>query len=84
MSKLQMKRILPKGTAYITDLGMTGPADSILGMEKEAIIEKSFSLNDGARFEVASGAAQIQEVVLEIDNETLKVKSIQRISKVNA
>lgn len=75
------ERILPKGTAYITDLGMTGPVESILGMEKDAIIEKFISQRP-VRFEVATGAAQLQGVLLEIDTESLKVKKIQRISEV--
>lgn len=77
------ERILPNGTAYITDLGMTGPVDSILGMEKEAVIEK-FITQRPVRFEVASGMAQMQGVILEIDTNSLKVKKIQRLSHIIA
>ncbi len=72
--------ILPQGTAYITDLGMTGPVDSVLGMKKEAVIER-FLTQRPARFEVATGLAQIQGVILEIDINTFKVKRILRISQ---
>ncbi len=75
------EKILPQGTAYITDLGMTGPVDSILGMEKEAIIEK-FLTQRPARFEVAAGAAQLQGVILEIDDNSLKVQKISRVSRI--
>lgn len=71
--------ILPAGTAYITDLGMTGPNDSILGMKKEYVIER-FLTQRPTRFEVAKGPAQFQGVVLEIDDSTDKVVSIKRVS----
>ncbi len=74
------ERILPNGTAYITDLGMTGPVDSILGMNKTEVINR-FITQRPARFEVATGKAQIQGVLLEIDNESNKVKNISRITR---
>jgi metallophosphoesterase (TIGR00282 family) len=74
-------RILPKGTAYITDLGMTGPVYSILGMEKEPIIEK-FLNGLPTRFEVASGPAQLQGVILNLDENSNKVLGIERFSYV--
>lgn len=73
------ERIFPQGTAYITDLGMTGPVDSILGMKKENIIER-FLTQRPARFEVATGAAQLQGVILSIDENTFNVQKICRIS----
>lgn len=72
-------RILPKGTAYITDVGMTGPRDSVLGVKKEVIINK-FITQLPARFEVASGVAQLNGVIIEIDN-TGKAKNIKNIQK---
>ncbi|HZK43601.1 MAG TPA: TIGR00282 family metallophosphoesterase [Syntrophomonadaceae bacterium] len=75
------ERILPEGTAYITDLGMTGPVDSILGMKKEIVIER-FINQRPARFQVAKGAAQIQGVVLELDNDSLKVDKIYRVAHI--
>lgn len=60
-------RVLPEGTAYITDVGMTGPHDGIIGMERPAIIKKFL---DGlpARFEVANGDIQMNAVVIETDD----------------
>lgn len=73
------ERILPGGTAYITDLGMTGPVDSILGMAKEPIIDKFLNARP-ARFEVATGPAQIQGVILNFDEETNLAIHIERFS----
>jgi metallophosphoesterase (TIGR00282 family) len=73
------ERIMPEGTAYITDLGMTGPVISILGMEKEPIIQK-FLNGRPARFEVAGGSAQIQGVILSLDESSNKTLQIKRFS----
>lgn len=73
------ERIMPAGTAYITDMGMTGPEDSILGMDKEQVITKLITQRP-VRLEVAKGPAQLQGVVLELDEESNKVISITRIS----
>jgi len=61
------ERILPNGTAYITDVGMTGPHDSVIGMEKGPIIKRFL---DGlpARFEVATGDIQMNAVLIEVDS----------------
>lgn len=58
-------RILPKGTAYITDVGMTGPRDSVLGVKSELVIKK-FLTQMPVRFEVASGIMQVNGVVIEL------------------
>lgn len=73
------ERILPNGTAYITDVGMTGPLDGILGMDRNVIINR-FLTNLPARFEVTSGREQLNGVVVELDNQTGKALKIQRIS----
>ncbi|MGI6452018.1 MAG: TIGR00282 family metallophosphoesterase [Syntrophomonadaceae bacterium] len=73
------ERILPNGTAYITDLGMTGPSDSILGMNKKQVIEK-FLTQRPVRLDVAKGAGQLQGVVLSVDDTTNRVQQINRIS----
>ncbi len=70
--------ILPGGTAYITDAGMTGPSDSIIGMEKSTIINKFIS-GMPARFEVASGPAQMDTVLIELDENSCRAKSIKRL-----
>lgn len=72
-------KILPKGTAYITDLGMTGPVNSILGVESDKIIEK-FLTQLPVRFKVAKGPAQINGVVIDIDKMSGKAISIERIN----
>ncbi len=60
------ERLLPQGTAYITDVGMTGPHDSVIGMDKAAIIQRFL---DGlpARFDVAAGEVQMSTVLLDLD-----------------
>ncbi|NLF44480.1 MAG: TIGR00282 family metallophosphoesterase [Syntrophomonadaceae bacterium] len=72
------ERIMPGETAYITDLGMTGPVDSILGMEKEQVIQR-FLTQRPVRFEVAKGAAQLQGVVLIFDEDANRIMEIERI-----
>ncbi|MGP4040226.1 TIGR00282 family metallophosphoesterase [Gracilibacillus sp. D59] len=72
-------RILPNGTAYISDVGMTGPYDGILGMERESVIKK-FLTGLPVRFEVPkSGRAQLSGVLIDIDNSTGKAIKIDRI-----
>ncbi|HHV16448.1 MAG TPA: TIGR00282 family metallophosphoesterase [Gelria sp.] len=73
------ERILPGGTAYITDLGMTGPLESILGMDKDMVINKIIYQRP-VRLEVASGTAILQGVILKIDDENNQVQNINRIS----
>ena len=61
------ERVLPCGTAYITDVGMTGPHDSVIGMDKDGII-KRFLDSLPARFEVAAGDIQMNCVLLDLDD----------------
>lgn len=70
--------VLPQGTAYITDLGMTGPYDSVIGIEKQAVIQK-FLNQIPARFEVAKGDVRLCAVLIEADPKTGRALSIQRI-----
>ncbi len=72
------ERILPQGTAYITDVGMTGPRDSVIGMKKEVVIEKFISQMP-RRFEVATGTYQLNGVVIDVDEETGLAYAIQRV-----
>ena len=72
------ERILPKGTAYITDTGMVGPLDGVLGMEKEAVIGRFLSQMP-ARFVVAEGSWQFNAVLLELDEVSGMAKSIKPI-----
>jgi len=73
------ERIMPGGTAYITDLGMTGPVESILGMDKDMVIKKIIYQRP-VRLEVAGGSAQLQGVILKIDEASNKVITIDRVS----
>lgn len=73
------ERILSDGTAYITDVGMTGPYDGILGVERDTVI-KRFLTNLPARFEVPKeGRTQLNAVIIDIDKQTGKGKKIERI-----
>jgi len=71
-------RILEKGTAYITDVGMTGPYDGILGVKREPVLNK-FITSLPARFDVAEGRTQLNAVLIEIDQKSGKAKSIERL-----
>lgn len=71
-------RILHEGTAYITDVGMTGPYDGILGMEREAVL-KRFLTSLPVRFEVMSGREQLNGVCVTVDKNTGLATNIQRI-----
>jgi len=72
------ERVLPEGTAYITDLGMTGPYDSVIGVEKGAVIEKFLS-QVPARFDVAKGDVRLSAALIEADPASGRAVSIQRI-----
>ena len=71
------EQILPQGTAYLTDIGMTGPIHSVIGIRKELAIEK-FITQMPRRFEVASGPAVLSAVLIELDGRTGKAVGIQR------
>lgn len=72
------EKILPGGTAYITDVGMTGPANSVIGIEVNQIIDR-FLTNMPTRFEIAQGLAVLSAVVVDINNDTGKATGIQRL-----
>jgi 2',3'-cyclic-nucleotide 2'-phosphodiesterase len=71
-------RILPGGTAFLTDVGMTGPHESVIGMQKEAAIER-FLTQRTQGHEVATGDVRLCGVVIETDDATGKAKSIERL-----
>jgi 2',3'-cyclic-nucleotide 2'-phosphodiesterase len=71
--------ILPRGTAYISDVGMTGPFDSVIGIKKDTIIQK-FLTQIPNRFDVAKGDIRLQGVLLDIDPATGRAEAIERIS----
>jgi 2',3'-cyclic-nucleotide 2'-phosphodiesterase len=71
-------RILPKGTAFVTDLGMTGPYDSVIGMEKENILQR-FVHGISNRFEPAKLDARFAAAVVTVDPNSGKAKKIDRM-----
>jgi metallophosphoesterase (TIGR00282 family) len=72
------EQILPKGTAYLTDIGMTGPLHGVIGVKKELAIEK-FLTGMPKRFEVASGPTVFCAVLIEVDAQLGKAITIERI-----
>ena len=73
------ERILPKGTAFLTDVGMTGPHDSIIGVEIEAALGK-FLTALPARFETATGNPRLNAVIIDADEQTGRAVEIERLS----
>jgi len=71
-------RILAKGTAYITDLGMTGPYDSVIGVEKELILQR-FITGMPSRFETAKGDPRFAAAVIDVDEATGRARAIERM-----
>jgi metallophosphoesterase (TIGR00282 family) len=72
------ERLLPNGTAYITDLGLCGPFDSVIGMEKENVI-RGFMSQLPRKFEVAEDNVVLQGVVVDIDERSGKARDIKRL-----
>jgi len=72
------ERIFPGGTAYLTDLGMTGPYDSIIGMRKEEVIQK-YVKGIQEKYKPATGEATLSGAVLDIEESTGKARTIQRV-----
>lgn len=72
------ERVLPKGTAYITDVGMSGPYDSVIGVQKELVVGKFLS-NMPVRFEPATGDVRLCAVIVDCDETTGRAQSIQRL-----
>ncbi len=72
------ERVLEGGTAYITDVGMTGPVESVIGVREEAALERFFTQIPW-KYEVASGKVELRGVVVDVDPESGQSKSIERI-----
>jgi calcineurin-like phosphoesterase len=70
--------VLAKGTAYQTDVGMTGPWNGVIGIQKELIINR-FLNNMPTRFEAASGDTRLCAAVIDCDEQTGRARSIERI-----
>ncbi|MDZ7378800.1 MAG: TIGR00282 family metallophosphoesterase [candidate division KSB1 bacterium] len=73
-------RILPKGTAFVTDVGMCGPYNSIIGVEVQDVLER-FLLQTPKRFTVASGPAVLNAVLVDIDDQSGRALSIVRVDR---
>jgi metallophosphoesterase (TIGR00282 family) len=73
------ERILPHGTAYLTDAGMTGPHDSIIGMEREPSLAR-FLNGMPSRFEPATGNPRLNGVIVDADDKTGRAIAVRRIS----
>ena len=75
------ERILPFGTGYITDVGMTGPYEGIIGIDREIILNK-FITHMPVKFEIAKGPVQFNAVLLEINEVNGKTVRIERMSQI--
>lgn len=74
------EKILPQGTAFISDAGMTGPFEGVIGRKKEQILNR-FLTQMPTKFEMAEGDIQLHGVIIDIDDKTGKADSIKRIQK---
>jgi metallophosphoesterase (TIGR00282 family) len=74
-------RILPQGTAYLTDAGMCGPIDSVIGMKRESVLER-FLTQMPSRFEVAAGPTLLQGVIVDVDDDTGKALALTRVQQI--
>lgn len=72
------ERILPNGTAYITDVGMCGPLDSVIGMEREIVIQ-GFLTQLPRQFEVAKDNVALQGIITDIDENNGRAREIRRL-----
>ena len=72
------EQVLPKGTAFISDAGMTGPHDSVLGRDKEAVIRR-FLTQMPQKLEVAEGNILLNGVIVDVDENTGNARSIERV-----
>src|SRR2546426_10394218 len=73
------ERVLPGGTAYVTDLGLTGPTDGVIGVDRDQIIQR-FLHQMPLRFETAKGPAALQGAVIVVEPDTGRASSIRRLS----
>ena len=72
------EHILPRGTAFLCDIGMTGPYDSVIGVDKNQIIQKFFDQMP-RRFETATGDPRLSAVLIEVDELMGRARSIERV-----
>jgi 2',3'-cyclic-nucleotide 2'-phosphodiesterase len=72
------ERVLPGGTAYITDLGMTGPTDGVIGVDRDIILQR-FLTQMPARFEPARGPVALHGAIIVVDPESGRASEIRRV-----
>ena len=75
------ERILPRGTAYVSDLGMTGPLDSVIGFEPQSVLPR-FINGLPTRFEVGSGPVVFNALLIDVDTAGGRARSVERIARV--
>lgn len=71
-------QLLPQGTAYVTDIGMTGPIDSVIGDDTQAVIHRFLSIIPH-RLSVAKGRVMFNAILVTVDEETGRATSIERV-----
>lgn len=74
-------RVLPKGTAYVTDVGMCGPRDSVIGVDKDVIVSSFVTGRKQGHIIPETGAMVVNSVIIEIDTITKKATSILRVDQ---
>jgi calcineurin-like phosphoesterase len=74
------ERVLPGGTAYLTDTGMCGPVDSVIGIRTELALRR-FTTHMPVKFEVAGGPTILQAVIVDIDPESGQATAIRRLQE---
>ena len=74
------EHVMPKGSAYISDLGMTGPHESVIGLESSVAIHR-FTTGERKGFKVAEGGVRLEGVVIDIDVKAKRAQSIERIQR---
>jgi calcineurin-like phosphoesterase len=73
-------RILPRGTAYLTDVGMTGPVDSVIGSDREAVLDR-FLTAMPQRLAVASGPCVLNSVLVDVDDASGIATAVERVDR---
>jgi metallophosphoesterase (TIGR00282 family) len=75
------ERVLPGGTAYITDVGMCGPTESVIGVKKELVLRR-FLTHMPVKFEVAGGPVVVQGALVDVDPESGRAEGIRRLQQI--
>lgn len=73
------EEIFPRGTAYITDLGMTGPHHSVIGLDVETALKRFLSDGEYKKFKVAEEGVRLEGLLLDVDEDTGRAKSVKRV-----